>query len=210
MLKTPKDHWNDIYSAKDHRELGWYQEEPQPDLLLIEELKLPKDAKILIVGGGASTLVDGLVERGYTNLICTDISEMGLALIKQRNPTANIRYIVDDLSDPSELLTLQDIDLWVDRAVLHFLTDTEQVKSYVSLAKNSVRDKGYIQLAEFASNGALKCSGLAVKRYSAEDIQSTFGSQFKLLKTQDYLYTMPNGDQRPYLYAVLQSTGTGA
>ncbi len=77
-----KNHWNKVYSKSEINKLGWYEESPKPSLDLIKKCKLNKDAVILDVGSGATTLIKKLLEQGYNNIIATDISEV--ALIKQR------------------------------------------------------------------------------------------------------------------------------
>ena len=49
---------------------------------MIEAAELPKDARIIDVGGGDSTLYHDLIEAGYRELTVLDISETKLARIK--------------------------------------------------------------------------------------------------------------------------------
>jgi 2-polyprenyl-3-methyl-5-hydroxy-6-metoxy-1,4-benzoquinol methylase len=42
------------------------------------------DARIIDVGGGASTLVDDLLERGFRNITVLDISGVVLERVKKR------------------------------------------------------------------------------------------------------------------------------
>ena len=57
-------HWEKVWSRDNPREVGWYQEAPTVSLGLIKNAGLDLDARILDVGGGASTLVDALLDRG--------------------------------------------------------------------------------------------------------------------------------------------------
>ena len=79
-----QEHWERIYSSKPVTCVSWFREHLEPSLHLIDSLKLERDADIVDVGGGASTLVDDLVERGFTNLTVMDISSAALDNTKQR------------------------------------------------------------------------------------------------------------------------------
>lgn len=73
-----KEHWDTIYQNKKANELSWYQASPEISLELITDLKLPKSAKIIDIGGGDSLLADHLLALGYNNLTVLDISELGI------------------------------------------------------------------------------------------------------------------------------------
>ena len=118
-----KEHWERIYEKKPVEEMGWYEASPEPSLSLIEHCKLEKNAAILNVGAGATTLVDQLLELGYNHIIANDISKAALEELQLRlgpEISEQLRWIVDDLTDPGRLHQLGQIDLWHDRAVLHF------------------------------------------------------------------------------------------
>ncbi|MEZ4841195.1 MAG: hypothetical protein R2821_06700 [Flavobacteriaceae bacterium] len=52
---------------------GWYENNPQKTVELIEQCNLPKEASLFIPGAGATTLVDELVNRDFSNIIANDI-----------------------------------------------------------------------------------------------------------------------------------------
>ena len=62
---SSREHWDTIYRTKTPNEVSWYQPEAALSLDLIRRTTPALDAPILDVGGGASTLVDGLLEAGY-------------------------------------------------------------------------------------------------------------------------------------------------
>ncbi|MEO7506205.1 MAG: hypothetical protein ABIZ95_03125 [Pyrinomonadaceae bacterium] len=80
----PKQHWNNIYQTKDPTELSWFQPSLTKSLAMIESAKVGADAEIIDVGGGASTLVDDLLARGFQHLTVLDISEQALDRTRQR------------------------------------------------------------------------------------------------------------------------------
>lgn len=200
-----KSHWERIYQKSAVDSLGWYESNPEPSLALIEGCNLPENATILNVGAGATTLVDELLQTGYRNVIANDLSSTALEELKQRlGPTQSnkVHWIVDDLINPGELNSLEQIDLWHDRAVLHFFQDSASQDAYFKLLRKLVRKKGYVIIAAFNLNGAEKCSGLPVVRYDAAMLEDKLGREFQLIDAFDYTYLMPSGDTREYVYTL--------
>ena len=196
-------HWNKAYQ-KDKETLGWYQSESSEILNLIDDLDLEPMLRIHITGAGRTTLVKSLISRSFQHLVLSDISDEALRLIQEENQDTALTLIHDDLGDPLELMKQESFDLWIDRAVLHFLTEEKQVLNYFQALKDKTNAGAYVILAQFNKNGALKCSGLDVCQYDLAMYQQCLGSEFKLLKSFDFLYTNPNGDPRPYIYALFQ------
>ena len=200
------EYWCGKYTDVDYKKLGWYEEESKPSLDLIEACNLPKNAVIFNVGAGATTLIDSLLAKGYTNLIANDISSCALNNIKKRigEKQSKVQFIVDDLVHPTELNDLPKVDLWNDRAVLHFFTDEKDQKAYFDLLHQKVKKGGFVILSEFNLQGATECSGLPVKRYDAKMLQEKLGNEYRLLQQFDYDYTMPSGEIRKYIYTLFQ------
>lgn len=61
--KSIADHWDEVYKRKDEKQVSWYQENPEMFLKLIESTNPSKDDGIINIGGGASTLVDKLLQK---------------------------------------------------------------------------------------------------------------------------------------------------
>jgi SAM-dependent methyltransferase len=200
-------HWNNSYQKLPITNLGWYEEKPEPSLELIEACNLPKEALIFNAGAGATTLIAQLLGKGYENIVVNDIASAALKELSNNlslHKNAYINYIVDDLTNPSELLKLKNVDLWHDRAVLHFFTEENQQKAYFDLLKRTLKPKGFVILAEFNLEGAKKCSGLDVFNYNEEMLQERLGADFELLKSFNYTYTQPSGNTREYVYTLFQ------
>ena len=117
---------------------------------------------------------------------------------------ANVNFIVDDLTNPIELKNLNNIDLWHDRAVLHFFTKKEEQERYFQLINDSLKTGGFVILAEFNLEGAKKCCGLDVVNYDSAKLQKGLGENFKLLKEFNYTYIQPSGNTRAYVYTLFQ------
>jgi ubiquinone/menaquinone biosynthesis C-methylase UbiE len=169
-------------------------------LRIIENAALPKDAGIIDVGGGASTLVDDLLVRGYSNITVLDISSAAIACAKTRLGTAagRVQWIVGDI-------TLVDLPqrrfaFWHDRAVFHFLRDAEQRRRYVATALRGLMPGGHIVVATFGPRGPERCSGLNVVRYSADGLHAEFGEPFKEVASETEIHTTPWGTEQEFVY----------
>ena len=75
----------------------------------------------------------------YTNIIANDLSEKALTTLKNRlgEQASKVTFIADDLMHPKKLNKLSNIDLWNDRAVLHFFLKEEEKIAYFNLLINS-------------------------------------------------------------------------
>ncbi|SNR58923.1 hypothetical protein SAMN06265371_10697 [Lutibacter agarilyticus] len=200
-------HWTNAYRKTPVTSLGWYEETPTKSLELIGECNLAEDAFIFNAGAGASTLIECLLNDGFTNIVVNDISASALVELKNslsKHNHSNVEFIVDDLTNPSSLLKLKNVDLWHDRAVLHFFTSEEQRINYFNLLKKAVKVSGFVILAEFNLEGAKKCCGLDVFNYNEVMLQEYLGADFELLKSFNYTYTQPSGNTREYVYTLFK------
>ncbi|MFC2019404.1 class I SAM-dependent methyltransferase [Chloroflexota bacterium] len=207
MDVSKKQHWNNVYSSKDINLLGWYEEKAAPSLELLSKCQVNKDAVILDIGTGASTLIDSLIEAGFGNIIATDISEIALSKLKERlgkEKASLVKWIVDDITDPAHIQNLREVDVWHDRAVLHFLTRDDKRNAYLSTLKRVVKQGGYVLIAAFSLEGAKKCSGLDIRNYDERMLAEFLGKEFKLVEHLNYIYHMPSGEARPYIYTLFQ------
>ncbi len=206
MIPNLNEHWNAAYNAEDEQ-LGWFETNPLQTMKLVNACHLKKDAAILNVGAGTTTLINTLIEKGFTNIIANDISDLALKKLKDRvkkSDNYNLTCILDDLTNSTKLNQLQNIDLWIDRAVLHFFLKEDEQKSYFNLIQKIVSKNGYVLIAVFSLDGAQKCCGLDLKRYNVEMLQNSLGSDFKLIKTFNHTFINPFGGERPYIYTLFQ------
>jgi SAM-dependent methyltransferase len=202
-----KSHWNEKYQSTQDEELGWYEDTPETTMQLVAKCELAKDASILNVGAGTTTLIDLLLDKGYSNILANDLSEVALEKLQSRikkEYNFKLKCIADDLTNPLELNSLQNIDLWIDRAVLHFFLKQEEQQAYFDLIKKIVSKGGYVLIAVFSLEGAPKCCSLDLQRYNAEMLQSKLGNEFKLVETFNHTFINPRGGERPYVYTLFQ------
>ena len=185
-----KEHWNQVYQAKAPDDVSWFQTRPAISLKLIEATGIGKDKGIIDVGGGASVLVDFLLDAGFTKLAVLDISAAALEHAKQRlgASAGNVEWFEADVTgfNPPHRF-----GLWHDRAVFHFLTDKADRQKYVQTLKRTLTPDGHVILATFATGGPLKCSGLDVARYDAPGICAELGAGFRLVEQVDETHVTP-------------------
>ncbi|ALU74373.1 class I SAM-dependent methyltransferase [Tenacibaculum finnmarkense] len=205
-ISQNKAHWNAAYTNKSTQELGWFEEKSTKTIDLITKTGLKSTASILNIGVGSSLLIDELLAEGYTNLKANDVSEKALNILKERlgETASKVTFITDNLLAPKKLQNLAPVDLWNDRAVLHFFLEEAEQTAYFNLLKQIVADNGFVIIAVFALDGAEKCSGLPLKRYNTEMLQEKLGAEFSLITAFNYTFINPNGGERPYIYTLFQ------
>jgi len=195
------EHWNAVFSNKSNSDLGWYESDVSQSLKFFEQISLSKSTTIFLPGTGTSVLVDELLARGY-ELILNDISDEALNKLRNRIGTNNrLTWLHHDISKPLPD-DVPQAHIWIDRAVLHFLLEEADIQGYFSNLKSAIKPEGYVLLAEFSTMGAPKCAGLELHRYSIEEMTKRMGSEFELIKHEEYTYINPFGDPRPYIYAL--------
>jgi len=200
-MNTTKQHWNAIFSAKTDPELGWYEHDAAQTLKFIDLIPQSENATVFIPGAGTSVLVDELLARKY-QLILNDISDEALNKLKNRiGANVGLTWLHHNIAKPLPD-GIPQANIWIDRAVLHFLLEETDIQGYFSNLNATVRPGGYALLAEFSTTGAPKCAGLELHRYAIEEMTARMGAKFKLVKYEDYTFINPSGDARPYIYAL--------
>lgn len=200
-----KDHWNSAYKSIPATKLGWYEAESQPSLNLILSCEPEKSSRIFIAGAGSTTLIESLVKRGFRNIIANDISNVAMSHIKQRlgKNARSVQWIEDDLINPKTLNKINKVDIWHDRAVLHFFTSDSDQNKYFSLLRRLLKPEGHAVLSVYnTNNDATKCNGLPVKKYNAKMMLDNLGKDFSEIRSFNETFSMPSGDKRMYLYGI--------
>jgi trans-aconitate methyltransferase len=172
--------------------VSWFQEDPAPSLELIALAGLSTDAAIIDIGGGASRLVDALVERKIAKITVLDLSAAALDAAKERlgGRGTDIEWVVADVTtwEPS-----QAYDLWHDRAAFHFLTDASDRSAYIRHLMKAVRSGGHVIIGTFAPDGPKRCSGLPIMRYDAGILGTILGTDFRLIDSRRHDHITPWG-----------------
>ena len=200
MNGRAKTHWEAVYAQRTPDSVSWFQPHAEHSLELIARAGLTRDAAIIDVGGGASTLADDLLARGYHDLTVLDLSAAALAAAQVRlgDDARRVSWVEADITAVD--LPRQRYDLWHDRAVFHFLTDAAQRHAYVERVLQSVKPGGHVIVATFAEDGPDRCSGLPVMRYGADTLHAEFGAPFELLEHSRETHHTPGGAVQQFVY----------
>ena len=203
------EHWEHVYGTNRFDEVSWYQPDARLSLELIELVAPDRSARIIDVGGGASTLVDGLIDAGYRNLTVLDLAPAALRIAQQRLVAAagDVTWIQGDIL--SATLARASFDVWHDRAVFHFLTSGSDRQRYVDQVRTAVRPGGHVVIATFGEDGPLRCSGLDVARYSPHDLHAQFGDAFALVESRLEQHTTPSGVRQSFTYCLCRVRENG-
>jgi len=176
-----KNHWEQIYQTKKPDQVSWYQPTPVTSLSFFEQYNVPKEAKIIDIGGGDSFLVDHLLNRGYKDITVLDISESSLERAKSRlgDRSGLVKWIVEDAAtfEPTERY-----DFWHDRAAFHFLTKEDEIQNYINTVQQSINPSGILVLGTFSEQGPKKCSGIEIKQYSETSMTDRLKGSFEKIK----------------------------
>lgn len=202
---SKKEHWEQVYHKRSPLEVSWYQAEPKLSLELIATTGLSPDAAIIDVGGGASTLVDALLQRQYQKLAVLDISGTALAHARARlgDQADSVEWFEADIT---RFKPPHAFDLWHDRAVFHFLTEADDRRHYVTSLKNTLNPGGHLIIATFAIGGPTQCSGLDIVQYDAGKLLEELGTDFQLIEERSETHKTPAAAEQKFTYFRLRKT----
>lgn len=192
-----KNHWERVYETKRPDQVSWTQERPDTSLDFIFSLDIPKDAKIIDIGGGDSKLADCLLDAGYKYITVLDISSKAIDRAKVRlgERAEKIHWVVSDILDYKPNIVF---DVWHDRATFHFLTTAQQVTTYLDIARKSIA--GYMVIGTFSDQGPTKCSGMEIKQYSDATLTDLLKNGFEKLQCITVDHTTPFGTIQNFLF----------
>lgn len=204
MSNDKTAHWQSVYENKSSTEVSWFRSHLDVSLTLLKHAGLNANSRVIDIGAGASTLVDDLLDLGIQHITALDISAASLDVVKQRlgSRATQVEWIADDVTHHH--FASDSIDLWHDRAALHFLIDPADTSAYVRNATRAICKDGYAIIAGFANDGPEKCSGLPVARREPEDIAKLFGKAFTLIEQRHETHATPWGSPQKFAYALLQ------
>lgn len=207
VCMSSRSHWENVYRTRHPREVSWFRPHLDTSLALIDALVPERTARILDVGGGASTLVDDLLARGYRDVTVLDLSETALDVAKARlgDAARTIEWRCEDVTSAS--LPAHRYDLWHDRAVFHFLTRADERAAYVRQVARSIRPEGHVVVATFGPEGPAKCSGLDVVRYGPDALRAELGDAFCLEQHMTESHETPAGKIQPFTYCAFRLSG---
>ena len=204
---SSKEHWDGVYRTRRTDGVSWFKPHLDRSLAFLEAAGVGKDARVIDVGGGTSTFVDDLLERGYANVTVLDLSTTALDAARARlgDPASRVRWLCADVTDAE--LPVGEYDFWHDRAVFHFLRDPLARVRYVEAVRRALKPGGHIVVATFGPHGPETCSGLEVMRFTAEELHGEFGPEFSRLADAMEMHTTPWGAEQEFVYCYCRVPG---
>lgn len=201
-MGDPRDHWEGVYTTRAETAVSWYQRHSKRSSALVTKNSTAASA-VIDVGGGASTLVDDLLARGYTDVIVLDIADAPLAKARARLGVLASR-VTWTVADVTRWQPPRRYAVWHDRAVFHFLTTAEGQEDYIRTLRAATEPGSRAILATFAPDGPEKCSGLPVQRYSPESLAARLGAPFELTEAEHETHVTPWGTEQRFVYSVFR------
>lgn len=207
---APGEYWNNRYSSIGSTHVSWYEACPSTSLELFDRCGITAAASVIDIGGGASSLVDNLVERGYRDLSVLDLSSEALEEARRRTAGRGtaVNWMVGDVR---AFVPERRWDVWHDRAAFHFLVDAAERRRYVRALARGLADDGLVIVATFAHDGPTQCSGLPVERYDAERLLDELSADvpLELVLAERQVHITPSGSEQPFTWIVAKRIADG-
>lgn len=201
----PREHWLEVYRNRQPEEVSWYQPGSSSSLAALDRIGADPSSSLVDVGGGASTLVDFLLRRGWEDLTVVDIADQALeaSMARLGARAGKVRWQVADVRrwQPE-----RSFDVWHDRAVFHFLTGENDRRRYKDTLLSGTRAGSFVVMATFALDGPEKCSGLPVRRYDARLLAEALGTEFRQIAGWDETHRTPAGTGQRFQWAAFTRT----
>lgn len=202
-MHETRAHWNEVWEGRDPTDTSWFEADPATSHRLVSDVRPQHDAQIIDVGGGASRLVDRLLDDGWSSITVLDIAPASLAAARARlgDRAGDVRW------ETGDVLAYDHgghVDVWHDRAVLHFLTDDDARSAYAKRCAATVRAAGHAVIATFAPDGPQQCSGLPVRRSAADDLAALFEPSFTLVHDQRVVHHTPWDTEQAFTFVTLR------
>ncbi len=201
--ETRRAHWDKAYQSKGEAGVSWFEDAPAVSLDLIRRHVTIATASLIDVGGGASRLVDALLDEGMKSVTVLDLSPAALDAARARlGLRADAAHWV--AADATAWRPDRTYDIWHDRAAFHFLTDPDDRAAYIERLTAAVAPGGYAVIATFAPDGPERCSGLPVVRYDPAALAEVIGPSFRLVEHVKHQHTTPWNSTQAFQFSVLQ------
>lgn len=196
-------YWDDVYDRVGPDRVSWYQTDAAVSASLIAAAG--PVGSVVDIGGGASVLVDELLDSGVRDITVLDLSPRALEVASQRlGPrAADVRWLSQDVRTwrPE-----RRFDLWHDRAVFHFLTDPADRDAYRSALRGALEPRGRVVVGTFAADGPTHCSGLPVSRYGPEALAAQF-PDLEVVEARRVEHVTPGATVQPFTWLLLAASG---
>ena len=159
------DHWNSTYLTKEEDGVSWFEEVPGASTKLINKWS-PLGCSVIDIGGGASCLVDTLLQQGRTDVTVLDLSRTGLEVAKTRlgRKASMVHWIACDVT---KWMPDRTYDTWHDRAAFHFLTDPADRTAYAERLHSALSPQGVAPFLLLEAEQYIAHASIKLRRFSS-------------------------------------------
>jgi hypothetical protein len=155
------------------------------------------------VGGGASVLVDRLLDAGYRDLTVLDVAAAALDRARTRlgSRAGRVTWLVADLLT---WVPARRYRVWHDRAVFHFLTAAAARDRYREVLHHALVPGGHVAVGTFAADGPTSCSGLPTARYGPDELAAQVPG-YRVVHRRREVHRTPSGGIQPFTWLLLRA-----
>lgn len=205
MTHELRDHWDRAYALGDHTR-SWFQEEAAPSVAAFDAAGVTPADSVIDVGGGASRLVEGLLDLGFDDVTVLDVSPAAIQIARTRAGlrAARVTWLVTDLL---EWIPTRTYAVWHDRAVLHFLVTDEDQRRYAAALDRATEPGSVAVIAGFAPDGPTQCSGLPTARHDEVSLAALVGPKWELASSGREVHRTPNDAEQSFLWTTFHRIG---
>ena len=206
IIKSSPEYWDSVFNAMAEPQFGWREDEASLAQMreMLQGILEGTNTTVFIPGVGTSILVDELLLEGC-RLLLNDISKEALNRLKTRigkRHEGKVEWLLGSVSRPLNLKPVSDV--WIDKAVLHFLLDEKDIRTYFRNLHRALKPGGSVLFAEHSLSGVGHCAGLPLRLYSVDEFSKRLGQDYTLLSQAEYIHFNPAGLPRPYIYALFR------
>jgi len=202
--QSAENYWDETFASA--QTLAWEESDIPWVMDWVLQLNLEKNARIFCAGVGNSRIVDHLLKAGFTNIVANDISGVALDTITKRVNSNDVTYVQDDLIKGRHLKSLENtVDLYIDRATLHFFTQCEEKDAYFAQMNRLLAPEGITVIGVFDKNNEPVCCGQQLQLWSLESLKNRL-KEFSFLAEAHETFYESNGSVRNYIYLQAQKT----
>lgn len=197
-----QSHWNEVYATNADDSVSWFEETPALSIRLIEQATDARGAAIDI-GGGASRLPGALLDLGFADVACLDLSAEAQHIARERlgERGNRVRWIVADVT---RWMPDRRYDVWHDRAAFHFLTEPADQARYAAALAEALAPGSVAVIGTFAPDGPERCSGLPIVRHDGASLSAILGGQFALLSEERHEHRTPSGAVQRFQFSTFR------
>jgi hypothetical protein len=197
--------WDNAY-ALGETSRSWFQREPVLSLRMLDAAGVSAADSLVDVGGGASALVDAVLDRGFSDVTVADISETGMQYARWRLGT-RARHASWVVADVLAWRPARRYQVWHDRAVFHFRTTSQARQQYLRTLRQATTASAVAVFGCFAPDGPQHCSGQPVSRYRPNGLARQLGSSWTLIAEDREEHMTPAGTVQPFTWAAFRRQG---